>query len=268
MKRVKTTCPSCATSFYVSPSQLGSGQGHVRCGKCDHVFNALESIELDADQAAREAAAGAPSEAGATAAHEAATPRAMAAAVAAATLTRTAPPLSAAGDVLEKPPLVLTDRVEGPWWRIGVALLALLLALQIALFYRSELARDYPGARPLLEAVCGLFGCRVALWKDLSQVTIEASDLQIDPAREGEITLIASVRNRARFVQAHPSLELTLTDARDQPIARKVLNPGDYLANPADAAQGMPANAELGVRLKLGVGALRAVGYRLLLFYP
>ena len=37
-----TRCPSCATSFRVSEAQLNIAGGRVRCGKCMHVFSALE----------------------------------------------------------------------------------------------------------------------------------------------------------------------------------------------------------------------------------
>ena len=39
-----TRCPSCATTFRISPEQLKARQGRVRCGKCRNVFNALETL--------------------------------------------------------------------------------------------------------------------------------------------------------------------------------------------------------------------------------
>ena len=37
-------CPACATTFRVRPEQLRARQGRVRCGQCQHAFNALETL--------------------------------------------------------------------------------------------------------------------------------------------------------------------------------------------------------------------------------
>ena len=37
-------CPACATTFRVRPEQLRARQGRVRCGHCQHAFNALETL--------------------------------------------------------------------------------------------------------------------------------------------------------------------------------------------------------------------------------
>ncbi|MBK7846545.1 MAG: zinc-ribbon domain-containing protein [Zoogloea sp.] len=37
-------CPACSTTFRVRPEQLRARQGRVRCGQCNHAFNALEAL--------------------------------------------------------------------------------------------------------------------------------------------------------------------------------------------------------------------------------
>ncbi len=39
-----TRCPSCSTHFRVTPDQLKVRSGRVRCGQCQNVFNALDSL--------------------------------------------------------------------------------------------------------------------------------------------------------------------------------------------------------------------------------
>jgi len=39
-----TRCPACATHFRITPAQLKVRAGSVRCGACQHVFNALDSL--------------------------------------------------------------------------------------------------------------------------------------------------------------------------------------------------------------------------------
>ena len=36
-------CPACGTTFRVRPEQLQARAGRVRCGQCNHAFNALEA---------------------------------------------------------------------------------------------------------------------------------------------------------------------------------------------------------------------------------
>ena len=41
---MKTRCPECPTTFRVSPEQLKARAGKVRCGQCQSIFNALDSL--------------------------------------------------------------------------------------------------------------------------------------------------------------------------------------------------------------------------------
>ncbi|RKZ92702.1 MAG: hypothetical protein DRQ43_08805 [Gammaproteobacteria bacterium] len=42
-----THCPSCDTYFEITQESLDIAQGKVRCGQCDHVFNALDNLYND-----------------------------------------------------------------------------------------------------------------------------------------------------------------------------------------------------------------------------
>ncbi|HEY5763134.1 MAG TPA: DUF3426 domain-containing protein [Rhodocyclaceae bacterium] len=152
-----------------------------------------------------------------------------------------------------------------------VALVALLL--QGAYHWRTDLAAHLPAARPFLEALCLQFHCTIDLPRETTFVAIESSTLQTDPARPGLVLLDATLRNSASYAQAYPNLELTLTDSADRPLVRRVLFPGDYLADSGDAgrariARGFPPLGESNLRLWIDVSEIGAVGYRLYLFYP
>jgi hypothetical protein len=66
----------------------------------------------------------------------------------------------------------------------------------------------------------------------------------------------------------YPAFELTLTNAQQQVIARRIFMPSDYLKDPAKAGDGLGGRQELAVNLYLDTGPLRAAGYRIYLFYP
>jgi len=154
-------------------------------------------------------------------------------------------------------------------WGLGALLALGLLAGQLAYYYRTELATLLPQTRAFLAEGCRFLDCELRLPRRPDLLSIESSDLQADKRRDTLIVLNAVIRNRAPFAQEHPSLELTLTDAGDKPLLRRVLRPEDYLARPRDAlAPGIAPGGESVLRVHFDTGGLRATGYRLYLFYP
>jgi len=57
---VFTTCPACRMNLAVTATDLRLGQGYVRCGRCERVFNALMSLSdgLDPDEQSEHVARG------------------------------------------------------------------------------------------------------------------------------------------------------------------------------------------------------------------
>jgi predicted Zn finger-like uncharacterized protein len=253
-----TSCPACTTTFRVTTEQLAQRQGKVRCGQCSGVFDAFKSLATLADEPIPE------------------TPVEPTVAPAAAS----APVSPQQGRLdIDSTHAVPADAHFGPaatakaryarhLWFAAVAVLVLLLLAQLAYAFRDRLAAQWPASRPLLERMCSAAGCTVAWPKRTDLLAIEASDLQADPARPNIIVLTATLRNRGSVGVARPALELTLTNAQDQAIARRIFLPADYLPGAADASGPMQALAEVDVRLELDTADLRPAGYRLFLFYP
>ena len=44
---MRTRCPDCGTVFRVTPEQLRIKLGKVRCGQCQFVFNAFDTLIAD-----------------------------------------------------------------------------------------------------------------------------------------------------------------------------------------------------------------------------
>lgn len=153
-------------------------------------------------------------------------------------------------------------------WTLGVLVLALVLAGQGAYFKRDWLAARYPAAKPALETLCAVLQCRISLLADADRIKLESSDLQADPDHANTVILSASLRNLAPYPQAYPNLELTLTDANSQPLARRQLAPKDYLPKQTKIESGMPSNEEVAIKLPLELVGLNAVGYKLFVYYP
>ncbi|MDR2451859.1 MAG: zinc-ribbon domain-containing protein [Candidatus Accumulibacter sp.] len=157
-----------------------------------------------------------------------------------------------------------------PRWpfRLAAAVLTALLAGQSLFHFRGELAISMPGLRPTLETLSLALGDPLPLPRHADFVSIEASDLQADPARGNLLMLNATLRNKARYGQAWPSLELSLTDTQDTVIARRIFTPQDYLPAKNAVDSVFSGNSDFAVRLWIETVDLGAAGYRLFVFYP
>lgn len=253
-----TRCPHCGTAFRVQPVQLTARGGKVRCGKCARVFDGVSGL-LE-----KESVVAAPAEAEPSpqlALFEAA--RRMPAIGATAAAANEEVPLA---EFLDEEPAPPRHRLA---WGFAALLALAFLAAQAMLHFRTEIAVLFPEARVHLAAACAALGCELRLPRRPELMAIESSDLQADARRENVIVLNAVIRNRAPFAQEYPALELTLTDERDQAVARRVLAPADYLQGPGAErlAQGVAAGAEAALRVHFDTSRVRAVGYRLYLFY-
>ena len=145
---------------------------------------------------------------------------------------------------------------------VAALMLAAILSAQLAYHFRSELVRFIPAVAGVFEVL----DVQIPSSARSDLVSIEASDLQVDNAR-GLFVLNALLHNRADYAQAMPALELTLIDAADKPVARRVMKAAEYLP-PGSNLTSFPAKAEIPVRMWIDARGLGASGYRLYIFYP
>ncbi|HNC52480.1 MAG TPA: DUF3426 domain-containing protein [Accumulibacter sp.] len=151
---------------------------------------------------------------------------------------------------------------------IVAALLALTLVAQVVFHFRVAIGVVLPAVGPALAAMSAALGSDMPLPRRADLLSIEASDLQTDPAANKLLVLQATLRNRASYAQAYPALELTLTDTNDKPIVRRVIQPDEYLPVAALDEESFAAGAEVEIRLWLEAKGVPAAGYRLYVFYP
>jgi len=274
-----TRCPGCSTSFRVTPEQLQAVHGKVRCGQCQHVFNAIDTL-LDMAAEPNGASAALPdlleplASPGEPSIHAASADDILVE-LPSSVEADLEPGLDSDGQETQQiEPLLHEAPASVPrrhtWaWALAVMCAMLLLLLQVMLHFRVELGVLLPGSKPLLQALCKPLDCDMPLPRKGDLISIESSDLHPDP--NGQLVLAATLKNRAPFVQTYPHLELTLTDTEDQPILRKVLAPADYLPKALKFEAGFATNGEVAVNLALlheHAANAAATGYRLYLFYP
>jgi predicted Zn finger-like uncharacterized protein len=276
-----TRCPGCQTIFRVTPPQLALRAGQVRCGHCHTVFNgvaALVSLAPELRPQRKDAEFDDP-------------------ALGPPTVTlRSAQALEPAPDIDERvEPAIIApihresavdeaendyasrfswqdkrERRRVPGWIFGmsVPVLVLLFAGQALFHFRDAIAAHWPNTKPALIRLCAAAGCQVRALRDVAALSIEASDLQADPAHKGLLILSATIRNRAPYPLAYPYIELTLSDAQDQPVVRRAFAPNEYISGAADPETGIVGNTELPVKLFIDASATTQAGYQVYLFYP
>ena len=146
-----------------------------------------------------------------------------------------------------------------------LTLLVLGLALQATLSRRDWLAAHAPGLTPTLELLCQPWACQVRPYRQLEAIVIDSSAFN----RSGTDSFRFSVtlRNTADLPVATPALELTLTDAADQLLLRRVIGAAELGAPPALAARG-EFSASQGLSVADSASPSSIVGYRLVAFYP
>ncbi len=150
-------------------------------------------------------------------------------------------------------------------WSLIVFILLAALASQLFYYLRDKIAANYPESRPYLAQMCEVMGCSLSLPKDTKQVLILGSDLQTENGNN--MALEITMANRAAHAMAWPVLELTLTDVEDQPIARRIFAPSEYLPSGKMETSGIQAKSEIPFNLNLQSKGLKAAGYRIRMFY-
>ncbi|MGH8714693.1 MAG: DUF3426 domain-containing protein, partial [Casimicrobiaceae bacterium] len=162
------------------------------------------------------------------------------------------------------------QRFRLPGWVYGLLIPVLIVtfAAQALFHFRDAIAAHWPQTKPALLGLCVLADCQLKPLQDVSGLSIEASDLQADPAHKGLLILAATIRNRAAHALAYPYLELTLSNAQDQIVVRRAFAPGEYLSGAADLDGGIPGNAELAIKLFIDASTTSQAGYQVYLFYP
>ena len=295
-----TRCTACGTTFRVVQDQLRVSEGWVRCGRCNEVFSALETLnELPEEEPVSQAQV-----IEAEPVEEAPVP---------ADILLEPPPAwadsgpgPATSALLDEAPGKPDDPVPGDHSIQGAAaekalpvpdsevhiempafvreadpasrsvrpavrrtlaaasaLAALLLAGQALHAWRDAIATWVPATRPALAWACDGLGCQLAPWRQLDGLSVESSSLgQVGSTTIYQLSVV--IRNRTRFELRAPALDLALTDSQGRTVARRVLTVTELGAQ----AGPMPAGGELSLQARLSTGDRRITGYALEIFHP
>lgn len=271
-----TQCPHCKTKFRVHQEQLNARHGMVCCGRCQSVFNASEQLIPSALGAKRPENGDLPPEESSPKLAEAlpelrtrgSEESSSDVPVSLPSTPSTSPeptPVTLSSYKTELTPELARPPSSRLGWGLGIFALSLALLLQLTHNFKNQFSASMPALRPALAAYCQRIGCSIELPKQVELLTLEMSSL--DASKGGEMELSALIRNRARFQQAYPDIQLDLTDPHDTIIARKIIRPSDYLVSGQGVSEGLAAESTLEIRLPVEIIGPAPTGYKLLLFF-
>lgn len=151
-----------------------------------------------------------------------------------------------------------TVRRAWPWYAAIVAL-GLLLALQLLLAQRDELAASARW-RPWLVGVCDALRCDIPAWREPRAFTMLARSVQPSPTAPGVLLVEASFRNDARWPQPWPMLWLSLADVEGSQVGARAFAPAEY-RHGARADERLAPGQSATVRLQVREPAPRVVAF-------
>ncbi len=228
-------CPQCDAVFRVSTRMLTQAEGMVRCGECEHVFNAMdtllavppepppappEQIALDEDTRDDED-----------------------------TLPRDVPSI-----IAEDLHATRRRRTGGGGARLAWGLASLLLIAGLAaqyVWYELDTLYRYPSLQSGLERFCELAGCELPQRRDVSRIELVSRHVYSHPNIEGALVITSTVVNNAPFPQPYPVLGIRFSDLQGQPVAERRFLPHEYLGAPVPADRKMEPGNPVTINLEV-----------------
>lgn len=172
------------------------------------------------------------------------------------------------------------QRWRSPWVRLSLSMLSLallaLLAAQITFMDKDRIAAQWPQSQPFLQRFCEAAGCSVQPLRRIESISVDASQFnrinKNNPLLEAQAQtyrLSLSLKNVDALPLAMPHVELSLQDAQDQVVLRRILTPADLGIALATLAPGQDASGSTTLQVSTSaIPGSRIQGYRVLAFYP
>ena len=246
-----TRCPGCHTVHPLNAAILAGGNGKYRCGKCNKVSNALESLFNDWPKSGEK-----PAEAGDMPV------LGLPIDLETAAQSRKEPDQAAlVGEGLHEPP-----RERGPWlrfsWILGGILVLLAITVWLGNFFGTPIT-EQPEVKQALQTVGVIEKPRRQVFRDLDAIHLVNREIRTAPNRDSLLVLEATIVNRADRKQPYPTLVVVLLDRSGRVLSRSRFVPRDYLASGSDVTAGMTPDAYLPFTVEIDDPGQRAVGFEL-----
>ncbi len=237
-----TQCPECLTIYKIDADVLARAHGSVRCGHCAAAFDALETLAETLPEEPVHELAAQPGDAD--------IPQLAVPALRPARSTQH----SILFDPDDRPrhhrpstPAFARTRRQQPatrnWpWTLGVVVLTLCLLAQTAYAERAVVLSD-ARVRPWLDQLCARLHCSLPLRHDPAKLELLSRDIRPHPSVPNALIISATLRNDAKFAQAFPDVQITLSNLDENRVAMRRFRPREYLPNAQSLAAGLAPGA-------------------------
>ncbi len=160
-------------------------------------------------------------------------------------------------------------RWHRPWVRFVLSLFALallgVLSLQLAHHWRDPIAARWPVTLPPLSRWCEFAACTIEAPRRIDDIAVESTGFaRIAGAGADQFRISVVLRNRGTLTLAMPWIDLSLTDASGNLLARKALSPQDFRS----PLKVLAPSGEAQLQLVLATGTPLVTGYTVEIFYP
>lgn len=248
---METQCPNCQTLFRMTESQLEMANGMVRCGYCQHVFdasveNAFDNVvenenQLDAfsdDTSYEGIDEGLPPDASDS-------------------LPDEEPLFGGAQNELVPDELRLEaaepqhSTLATIAWSFAILTLVGTLVGEYAWFNREQWLHD-PRFLPVTETLCKYTDCGQLQLHDPSKIEMLSRNVYTHPNEKEALMITTTMVNHADHAQPYPSVQIDFSNVRGELLASRRFTPEEYLKVDAEDLRplqpGTPVTFDLEIR--------------------
>jgi hypothetical protein len=148
--------------------------------------------------------------------------------------------------------------------RVAAIVLGVGLVVQMVLHARDSIAAHWPSTEVALERLCAPFGCELDAPRDIDALQVQSVTFH-EAAVPGLHEIAVVLVNRSDLRVRTPALDLRISDAHGDTVARRVLAP-------AETGQAVPSmiapGGEATLRSLLRIDHPAVAGYEVSVFYP
>ena len=265
-----TRCPSCRAAFSITDQQLAIASGMVRCGVCEHVFDARlylfkqaeektdqVDIPLDSDTETKiDAEIDVAAEAEFIQTEQFDTTN--------LDETFTQPAQNKEIEV----PKIIADQVSSLdtdttrlhpshlFGLVAIGLLLVTLLVQLIAVYQNDLLPIR-----IRDAVCNWITCVYKVPRALNKIEILNRSIFTHPQHNNALMVTVTIINRAEFAQPYPIVQLRFLDVSGDVIAARQFNPQEYLGNTWSKQSIMQTARPTSIQLEVVDFGEEVVGY-------
>jgi len=272
-----TKCPHCQTLFRIHQEHLAAAGGEVRCGVCYKVFDAenegfsySQGEGSPADQTFAESRDKNSEQIIDTSPEPEPDPQqALAEADIDQPLNEDTPSVddldqldvghSSVSDIIASNNAAHNKRPMLKW--TALSLLAGVALFAQWLFFNFDNNAQQPPWHNLYATTCNTLGCELPQYNNVTAIKTERLVIKTHPEYSNVLIVDMIISNSSRNAQPMPLLDMTFFSINGQPLAKRLLQPGEYLGKQFQQLSSMPAKTPIHLSFAILDPGNKAVNY-------